>query len=209
MKKNIKSIIGILLAVSLVFGLVGCGEVKKAESSVNGMFTALKSSDLNKAQEYINLDELNLFKDKDKLTGNPEVFMKALFSKLGYTIISSEKIDSNTVVVKTKITAVDMKPVLKEFISKAMQFAFQNAFAEGGKQLTDEELNKKYEQVFIECTSKKDLAMVTNTVDIKVVNVDGNWKIKGDDALVDALLGGLKEASDELKNSFNLKDSEK
>ena len=65
----------------------------------------------------------------DTLSLDDNVFMENLFGKLEYEIVSSEKIDKNTVVVKTKITAVDMKPVLGEFFGKALQYAFANAFS--------------------------------------------------------------------------------
>ena len=41
----------------MVFSLSGCGEIKKAENSVNGMFAALKEADVEKVSEYMNLDD--------------------------------------------------------------------------------------------------------------------------------------------------------
>ena len=58
-------------------------------------------------------------------------------------------------------------------------------------------------EMFTECVTKDDLAMVTNEVDIKVVKTEGEWKIESDDALSDALLGGLTEAAEELSKSMN------
>ena len=127
--------------------------------------------------------------------------MENLFGKLEYEIVSSEKIDKNTVIVKTKITAVDMKPVLGEFFGKALQYAFANAFS--NPQPSEEETNQKMEEIFIECVSKEDLAMVTNEVDIKVIKVDKKWKVESAEELSNALLGGLAQAAEEISNSFN------
>jgi hypothetical protein len=72
------------------------------------------------------------------------------------------------------------------------------------KKMNDkEETNKKMEEMFIECVSKEDLAMVTNEVDIKVIKVDKKWKIELAEELSNALLGGLAQAAEELGNSFN------
>ena len=129
------------------------------------------------------------------------LFMENLFGKLEHKIISSEQIDKNTVVVKTEITAIDMKPVLAEYFTKALQYAFANALA--NPQPSEEETNQKMEEMFVECVSKEDLATVTNEVDIKVVQVDKTWKIESTDELSNALLGGFAKAAEELSNSFN------
>lgn len=205
MKRNIKRMASLLLAVAMVLSLTGCGEIKKAETTINDTFTALKNLDFEKASNYINVDGIMKSDDSDgALNLDSDLFMKNLFGKLEHEIISSEKIDNNTVVVKTKITAVDMKPVLGEYIGKALQYAFANAFA--NPQPSEEETNKKMEEMFIECVSKEDLAMVTNEVDIKVVKVEKKWKIESSDELANALVGGLVKAAEEISNSFNNAD---
>lgn len=203
MKKYSKIISLIIVMATMVTMLTGCGEIKKAETTINNTFTALKSLDFETASDYINVDEIMKSEDEenDTLSLDENVFMENLFGKLEYEIVSSEKIDKNTVVVKTKITAVDMKPVLGEFFGKALQYAFASAFS--NPQPSEEETNQKMEEMFIECVSKEDLAMVTNEVDIKVIKVDKKWKIESAEELSNALLGGLAKAAEELGNSFN------
>ena len=203
MKKYSKIISLIIVMATMVTMLTGCGEMKKAETTINNTFTALKALDFETASDYINVDEIMKSEDEenDTLSLDDNVFMENLFGKLEYEIISSEKIDKNNVIVKTKITAVDMKPVLGEFFAKALQYAFANAFA--NPQPSEEETNKKMEEMFVECVSKEDLAMVTNEVDIKVIKVDKKWKIESADELSNALLGGFEQAAEEISNSFN------
>lgn len=202
--RKIKSLLAIVLMFALMFTLVGCGEIKKAEATVNGMFAAFKNADLDAASKYVNVDEINA--SKDKTDGiSTELVMKTIFNKLDYKILSSEKIDDNTVKVKTEITVTDMKPVLGDFFTKAMQYAFSTAFSD--PQPTEEETNKKAEEMFIESASKADLATVTNEVDIKVVkNKDGEWKVETDDTFANALLGGLLDAAKEFGSAFNNDD---
>ncbi|MCI5892742.1 MAG: hypothetical protein MRZ66_05005 [Clostridiales bacterium] len=198
--KRIKSIIATVLALVLLLSLTGCGEIKKAETAVNGMFTAFKNTDIEAAAKYVDVDEINASEDSSDSIST-ELVMKTIFNKLDYKIISSEKVDDTTVKVKTDITVTDMKPVLGEFFTNAMQYAFSTAFS--NPQPTEEETNKKMEEMFIESASKEDLATVTNEVDITVVKTENNeWKVKSDDTFADALLGGLITAGEELSKAF-------
>lgn len=198
--KRIKSIIATILALVLLLSLTGCGEIKKAETAVNGMFTAFKNTDIEAAAKYVDVDEINASEDSSDSIST-ELVMKTIFNKLDYKIISSEKVDDTTVKVKTEITVTDMKPVLGEFFTNAMQYAFSTAFS--NPQPTEEETNKKMEEMFIESASKEDLATVTNEVDITVVKTENNeWKVKSDDTFADALLGGLITAGEELSKAF-------
>ena len=201
--KFTKKLICLLLVFACIFSLTGCGEIKKAETSVNGLLTAFKNADIESAQKYINLDDLKEADgEEDSITSDTEFLIQNMFKQLDYKIISSEKKDDSTVVVTTEITNTDMKPVMGEFFASALQYAFSNAFAD--PQPTEEETNKKMEELLIASLTKEDLATVTNTVDITVVKAeDKSWKIKSDDAFLDALLGGLYKATKELENSFN------
>lgn len=201
--KRFKSIIAIILTLILILSLTGCGEIKKAETAVNGMFTAFKNLDFEEAQKYVNVDEIT--KAGEEANENSMLIMETVFDNLSYEIISSEKVDSETVIVKTKVTATDMKPVLGEFLTKALEYAFSNAFA--NPQPTEEETDKKMEEILVECASKPDLATVTNEVDIKVIKTESkDWKIEADDAVVNALLGGLADAAKEMENAFNTEE---
>lgn len=201
--KRIKTITAIILTLILTLSLTGCGEIKKAETAVNGMFTAFKSLNFEEAQKYVNVDEIT--KAGEEANENSMLIMETVFDNLSYEIISSEKVDNETVIVKTKVTATDMKPVLGEFLAKALEYAFSNAFA--NPQPTKEETNKKMEEILVECASKPDLATVTNEVDIKVIKTESkDWKIEADDAVVNALLGGLADAAKEMENAFNTEE---
>ena len=198
--RKIKSITSLLLTLLLLLSFTGCGEVKNAEKAVNGMFTAFKNADLEEAQKYVNVDDIT--NAKNESDENTAIILKAIFEKLDYEIISSEKIDDSTVSVKTKITAIDMAPVMTEYLSKVFEYAIANAFAE--PQLTDDEYTQKIEEFLIECLSKPDLATVTNEVDIKVVKTENNeWKIETDANFLNALMGGLPDISDGLNEEFN------
>lgn len=200
MKKLFKRIIAVLAVAVLMLSLTACGEIKKAETTVNNMFTAFKAADFDKAREYIDVDKIISEESDNKKLVNAETIMKTLFDRLNYEIISSEKVDENTVIVKTKITAVDMKPVIGEFFKSAMQYAISNAFANPAP--SEEETNKKMEELFVAAATKPDLATVTNEVDIKVISTDNTWKVASDETFANALLGGLLDSIKDIQNSF-------
>ena len=202
MKRTLSFSVLMILIVSMAWSLVACsaGATKKAEASVNGMFKAFKALDFETAQQYVNLDELTFDKDAVDLDTDAQIFMKALFSKLDYMIISSEQVDDTTVNVVVKITALDMKPILADFMVAALQYAFSSAFAD--PQPTEEETAQKMEELLVAAATKEGLTTITNEVTVKVVNSDNGWKIAPDDAFIDALFGGLKEAAEALSDSF-------
>lgn len=203
MKKTFKITTTLILIMAMVLSLSGCGEINKAENTVNGMLSALKEADVEKVSKYMNLDDFKTdIEDENSITSNVEMLIKNMFAQLDYKIISSEKIDKTTVVVTTEITNTDMKPVITEFFASALQYAFANAFA--NPQPSVEERSKKMEEMFIETINKPDRATVTNTADITVIKTeDKSWRIKSDDAFLNTLMGGLYEATKQIENSFN------
>jgi len=195
-----KKVISCITAIILIFMMSGCNEIKKSEKTVSGMMDSFKSLDFEAAKNYVDINELSLSENNNDLTSNAELFMKNLFNKLNYKIVSSEKIDKSTVLVKTEITAVDMKPVIADYFSSAMQFALSNAFSV--QQFEGDALNKKLEELLVASLSKPDLKTISKTVDIKVVKEDNKWKVAVDDAFIDALFGGLQTAVGDLEKSF-------
>lgn len=191
------------MTLVLILSLTGCGEIKKAETAVNGMFTAFKNLDFEEAQKFVNVEDIT--KAGNEVNKNSMLIMETVFGNLGYEIVSSEKIDNDNVVVKTKVTATDMKTVMGEFLTKALEYTFSNAFS--NPRPTEEETNKKMEEILVECASKPELATVTNEVDIKVVKTESKeWKIEADDTFINALLGGLADAAKEMENTFNTEE---
>ncbi len=202
MKINVK-VVSVIVSVILVMSLlVGCNEIEKAQKSVNGMFEAFRSLNLEAAKQYVNVEQFdNMSVSDNKFTKNQEVFMKLLFNKLQNKIVSSQRIDSNNVIVKTEITAIDMKPIFSEYIQEAMKIAFSNAFSTD--KVSDEEMQKAMENKFTEIVNNPNVAMITNTVDIKVQKVDNAWKVVSDETLINAILGGLQEVAKSMEDAFN------
>ena len=181
-----KRILAFLLTALMVFSLVSCGATAKAEATVEKMFDALKKADLEEAKKYVELDD-SLEADEEL-----QLFVKNLFGKLEYEIVSAKEVDKDTVNVVTKVTAVDLQPIMTSVIGEIMEIAFS------GTEMSDEEMNKKTEELIIEAASKEDVAMVTTEVTLVVENKDGNWIVVSDEAFANALLGNIEESLDGL-----------
>lgn len=186
--KKIKRILSLLMTMMLVMSVSGCGEVEKAKKSVDEMFGAFETVNLEQINTYLNTDELSSLELLTDDSKSEEVF-KLMFSKLSHNIISVEEADENTIVVKTEITTIDMGLVFQEWMQESIKMAFDGAFS--GESLSEDEYNKKVEEQLLEILKKEDRQTVTNTVDIKYVKTDNKWDIQVDDKLTDALLGGL------------------
>jgi len=195
-KKFIK-VTALALVFMLAVSLAGCGEIKKAETAVNNMFTALKAFDLEEAEKYVDLTNITAGDTENALSGNGKAATEQLFGKLEYEIIDSEKVDKNTVNVTTKITTVDMKSVFQEFIVKAMEYAFSNI----GAEVSEAEQQAKMEEILVACIAKEDAKRVTKEVTIKVVKEDKQWKIQSDESFANAITGGLQDAINEINNT--------
>jgi len=203
--KKCKKILGLILAVVMVTAcLAACGgpsPEQQAEKAVDSCFTALKSGDTQTATSYMKDSNITDTDDDSEDAAINETMTKAVFGKLEYKILSSQKMDDSTVTVKVEITNVDMKPVFTEFFTQALQYALENAFAD--PQPTEEEMDQKMTEIFDTCLSKEGLATVTKEVDVKVIMDGEKWIIDSDEGLANALLGGLGDAMEELEDSFS------
>ena len=198
--KKFKQITSLLLAFVLAFAFVSCGDnaVEEAEKTVHNMFTALKALNLEALNNFVEDSEDITDTDDALLTGNTEALLKAMFGGVEYKIISSEKVDEDTVNVKTSITAIDMKPVFQDFFASAMQLAFTSAVSD----MSEDELTIKMEEMLLEKITAPDLDKITTEVILEVSKEDGVWKVDADDAFVNAIMGGLEEAIEEVQASF-------
>ncbi len=199
MKKMAKRIVAVVLLSVMAISLMSCGEIAKAEAAIDGMFESLTALDFEKANEFVDVDKLGAESEDD--SKDTKMFMRHLFDRLQYEIVSSEKVDGENVDVTVKITAVDMKPVLAEYLAEALKYSFSVAFKD--PQPTDEEMAEKMEDIFMKCATKEDLKTVTNEVVVRVKKTDGQWRVESEAALADALFGGLAAAGEELQASDN------
>lgn len=194
MKKQLIRWTALLLLAAMTLSLTGCGETKKAENAVKGMFLALKRFDFNAAQEFVNVGDLSLVGDTGDssdvagLSKQDVAVMKELFNRLDFRILSSEKIDSDTVTVLTDVTAVNMKPVVADFSIRLVGYALGSAFS--SKKTSDKKTVQAISELLMESIQETETTTTTTKVSIKVVRNGDSWRVETGPTFLDALFGG-------------------
>jgi hypothetical protein len=192
-----KKIILLFISTLLVFTLVACSSKETPKEVVEKGITAIKNLDLIQIQKYFNAEEITDENDvfgQDFDVENAEIF--ALMTKnLTYEIISVDTSD-NVATVEAKVTNINMAVIMREFFTQALILAFEQI---GETEVDEEEMQKQMEDLLIELLSKEDNEMITTDVDIKLNEVDGEWKIDLNEELVNALFGGLSSVVDEIQ----------
>lgn len=193
MKKLAIIVIGFLL----VFTLTGCSSKETPEEVVANGLTAIKDLDLIKMQKYFDSENLN--EEEDILGGNFEdqnlETLKLLVKNMEYEIISSE-INEDEATVVTKLTNIDMASIMQEYIAQAFVLAMSN-IGEDENIVDEAQMQAKMEKMFTDLLARDGNEMVTNTVNIDLIKVDGEWEIEFDEVLANAVFGGLMSAVDE------------
>lgn len=172
-------------------------KTEKPEEAVDKALKAVKSLDEETANKYFASEwegwvggnaEAPVLKDDEVL--------KQIFGSIEYKTLSAST-DGDKATVTTEITAMDLKPIFGEFLQQSMTVAMANAFAKDNP-VSDEELEKQMEQIFIDLLKKEDNAKVTSTVEFALTKHENSWKIQPNEALGNAILGGLQDLAESL-----------
>jgi len=200
----VKKILVLILMVSCIFlSLTGCGGDKKEtpEEAVTNALNAVKNLDKENISKYFGTD--NVFNEDEKEQQDEEFteeYTKLFVEKLTFKILSSD-IDGENATVKTEITNIDAMKALQKYLEEAFTEALSSAFQQN--ELTDEELEKKSEEKYIEILKRDDIGMATTTVDIKLTENGDSWKLNLDEELQNAILGGLIKAEQSVQEGFS------
>lgn len=208
MKKSLKIILIIILAIIVVAAII-CGgyflTIKLQENSalktVDSMFTALKTGNEEEMKQYINMKDLeNEETENDKEESSDSIMddeemLKVVVQNLNYEVVSTEtKINKCT--VKLNVSNKDFKTVFQNYISQVFTLAFSSAF--GG--MTEEEMDAKLEQYFLDQYNSEDLETATNEITLNMKKENGKWSIDyNKDELLNAIMPGYSEVMQSLE----------
>ena len=205
MKKLLKTVTAAVVALAVALSLAACGAkqdpVREAAAAVENTMQALKTLDFEALAVYTGDAG---FLDGDlgigELPGDGMAFMQNLLGRMDYDILGAQQEGEDTVFVNTKITAVDMKPVLSQFLTRAMEYAFAHMMDDPAP--SDQEMEEEMMKILNEEMARPDLATVENEVLIEVNRSETGWVVNGTDTLGNAALGGLQSAIDEFSAAF-------
>lgn len=192
----------LFLCLALTAALAGCGETRdSAQTVTENAIKAVQKMDLDSMRSYWGKDGFGT----GDLTASDEVSKElaaSLTSKLTYTVKSAVE-NENDATVTVEFTNLDMAQIFSEFMGNMISEAFSYAFLPEEEQPSEEELQAKYMDELKELLDREDNPTVTNTVDIPLTLVDGNWKITPSDEIIDAMLGGLNALADSMGGAIN------
>ena len=202
---NKKIIIGLItilvIAVIAVLGYFIMLKVEQnnVENTIVEMFTNLKSSE-NNAQKQEVLQEIENNSNGENSTGNTVDYV-ILFNKLNYSI-TENKTNFKEAKVTLDITNKDMKKILGNYLIKAMQLAFANAFTQT---YSEEQMNEELVNYLKEQIESDEIENITTNITLNMQKQDGKWIIKEEckKDLINAILPGLVDAVNQMNESFN------
>ncbi|MCX7614826.1 MAG: DUF5105 domain-containing protein [Clostridiales bacterium] len=180
-------------AVALL--LAACGSVMTPDQTASKAFDAIKTLDKQTAERYVDYDQLMDFSEGDNLASD-DATMKLLIKHFSYKIISTNIIDDKAI-LKAEITNLDFKPIFDEYVKEAGQMMVSNALAKGGDNVTDDQLRLKMQDLFQTLLNISNAKQITVTVEFTMTKEQDGWQIEPNDALQDAVFGGL---SGEIRN---------
>ena len=154
---------------------------KGAEAVVVDAIEAVKTFDVDKMCEYLNMEK-NEF---EGLTGRYMVFVNNTFGKLFYTINSVDETGEDSVAVKATVTAVD----IPDLVNKAMGEVMKNADTFSDK--TPDEIANILVEKMVEYSAKEDVKTSTEDIEVNVNRKDNRWIPEFDDDDKNALFGNL------------------
>lgn len=205
MKQNLKKwgalCLSALLCIAVLGGCATRQEARQQQSkdALMNLVSALKTADIQTAQQYIDMADL----ESGGIDFTSDAYLplaKEMFNKLECEILSAEDVDSDNVRLHVKIKAVNMQPVMVTWIQNLMQKAM--TLGESVAQMSEEEQTKLAMDGLIEAVQQSGEELLESEVDVNVTWVDGAPKIQSDRAFINALTGGLLDASEGLQNSL-------
>lgn len=199
-----RTCLALLLGLFLLLGLAACGARTSAQETTEKGLEALRDWNVLALPQYWNTDGLSLedlesfgqvSQDLESLGLSLEDvagLAGPMTRHLSWQVISAqEDAAAGTATVTVELTNLDMAPILGQFLQTALGDALGSAFLSQDQQPTQEELLQQYLQTLTDLLNQEDLDTKTTTVDVSLTLVDGQWKITLDEALLDALSGGL------------------
>lgn len=199
MKKIVKKIMVLCMALSMVLSCVACGgdPIAESEQAVNDIMTEFQNITEETVEKYLKGSELFGDAETDE---NLNDFLVEILKDMDYKIISSEQMDDDTVVVKTEISTTDMSSVMQDLYAGIMDFA--SSLIEGGNVPGEDEIQNKVMDIFNEAVAEEGRERITTEVEIMVLKNGGSWEVDVNETLLNGVFGGIMDAVEEFQNSI-------
>lgn len=160
---------------------------------IEGAFTALKLNDTSAVNVHMSYNELAGFVAESPFEKSEREKMAAeVFRRLSWTV-KEVTLDGGAYNVVCEITNIDMISAVSQFMVDSTRLVSQNASLPDAERLSEVQINGRLAGMFITAVKATDV-FSTASVTVKVEQDGGEWEIMADDALKNALTGGLDDA---------------
>lgn len=194
-----KRIVALLLAVFMIFALVGCGAEQKPDVVVSKFCDALKKFDFETMRScVVNSDDDPVDFGEEEPPEKVLAILKENAGKVTYTIGES------TVTEETGTVVVDFSyPDVSDAVTAAMGEYFMQAFGMAFSGADEETMEALLEQILVEKLQTTPTATAQVSIRFDCVKTEDGWKIKTlDDEVVNILLGNMVAAFESIGNDF-------
>lgn len=187
-------VIAIIIILLVIVGLIYLA-IPTPEKALNSMLQDLKNGNFEDVKKYVDYSELTSIPGSANDTQDGEIPQdqiekeKLLYESLEWNIKSTSK-TGDTATIEIEITNKDFKEIYKNYIQKVFEGLLSNS------NLSDEEA----EEYFIEQLKKEDISKSTTTQEITIEKQGGEWKVKVDDNLKNAIYPGMQEAMNSISD---------
>ena len=197
--KKILKLIALLIIPVLLFS--GCSGAKTPSKAVDEMFKNVKKLDFDKAKKHLLNEDIGIDKDSLKKLGAEGEIIKTLLKNIEYKIVSVDSVDAQTSMVHVNVKSINIKQIMSDFVPIVLRHTVDSLSVLGdgknndpGKLITDD---------FNKLMKDKKYSNYERVVDIKVINVNGEWKIDLGESLMNLLYKDVNEMFDELEEELN------
>lgn len=191
-KRNLLIGTVVIALIIVLIVVVICATADNPRKSTEGMLKALKEGDFEKANEFVNYNEIM---GENTLTGNEEENIeteKLFYNDLDWKILKITE-NGNSATVEVEVTNKNFKTVIANYIQQVFKMAFS------GQTVNTDDIAK----YLIDELKKEDAEKTTSTQTLNLTKEDGKWKVNIDENLRNAILPGLTEALNSLNGISN------
>ncbi len=173
--KKISIAMALMLSVTTFYGC----KSNSPSDTVKTYLDGIKNADEKTISTL--LDEVE--KENEDTQSNSYKKVVSEIQKITYTI-NSESVDGDKATVNVKINGPDIAGVVAQSIQKMFTSALSQAFS--GTEMTEEEQNKLYDDIMLECLNE--VKFTDRTGDITLEKSDNEWKITDENEMIKLIM---------------------
>ena len=180
MKKFAMICAAVMAALLLLSGCSGGTPAQAVEKTLE----AIKTSDVKTFNQYVSGDS-SLFADSESWGTGEWDLMHVMYQNLSYKV-QETKVEGGTATVSCEITNTDFSKIIMNAMGEIVSATLAGEMDDADEAAVAQKMLDSMKQA----ADSGEVETVTETVDITLVKDGSNWKVKIDDALLNALGGG-------------------